>query len=54
MDPIETKDIKCAHEHCLCKVSGEQRYCSAYCEAAATDVAAAPGRCECGHDDCAV
>ncbi len=42
---------KCAHEGCVCAVSGDDEYCSAQCEAAGegdiTGIA-----CECGHMGC--
>ena len=47
--------MNCDHPGCRCAAKGIERegrrYCSAAC--AAQDVEGAPGRCQCGHSDCA-
>jgi hypothetical protein len=42
---------KCAHPACTCKVSGETKYCSQYCQDAkgTTEIS-----CNCGHEGCAI
>lgn len=48
-------DQKCAHAGCNCKVSGDDRYCSAHCREHAGSPASASGGsggCGCGHPGC--
>jgi hypothetical protein len=56
---LDTEDSmaerKCAHAACNCKVSGDDRYCSAHCREHAGCSAGASGGaggCGCGHPGC--
>lgn len=44
-------DNKCAHEACVCMVSGEEDYCSEHCEDA-VDQDIIEISCDCGHSAC--
>jgi hypothetical protein len=40
---------KCAMDGCLCTVSADKKFCSAYCETAKNETKL---ECDCGHPAC--
>ncbi len=49
---MATETEKCAHPPCRCAVSGEDKYCSQYCEDAGEDETEIS--CDCRHPGCSV
>ena len=44
-------DNKCAHEACVCMITGDDDYCSEHCEDA-VDQDIVEISCDCGHSAC--
>jgi len=49
-DPDKLDEKKCAHQKCVCMVTGEKRFCSHYCEDA--NDSDPTSECTCGHPGC--
>ncbi len=49
-NPVRTDEKKCAHQKCVCMVTGEKRFCSHYCEDA--NDSDPTSECTCGHPGC--
>jgi hypothetical protein len=47
---MATDTKKCAMDGCLCNVPEGQKFCSAYCKAAKSEIKL---ECDCGHPACA-
>jgi hypothetical protein len=47
----EKNKHKCAHPSCQCQISGDAKYCSAYCADAKGTMEIA---CTCGHPGCMI